>query len=122
MPRSGTWITAAAGAPDTVLRVELPGPHVPMGQLQPKGATTDITIRVPVLGNPLGPIEVPEAAGPTNPRERPSQGAVGTADLPAAVGVRVPSKGPVAAVEAPVPQDRKSTRLNSSHVKTSYAV
>src|SRR5690606_2610945 len=77
-----------------------------MGPPPRPGTTVAITAPVPVPDNPLRPIKVraTEAVEPTSPREVPSPGAVGTADLRATVGVRATFKDPAAVREVQVPQ------------------
>src|SRR5690606_16421947 len=70
-----------------------------------------------------GPRPAPEQAAPQGPRRRrPPGGRGGTSFGLPPDRERAPGERLTARTRSGLRQDRKSTRLNSSHVKTSYAV
>src|SRR5207249_12324805 len=72
---------------------------------------------------PICPLAVvtPPAARPRHSRARPPDRLAGACDPAPVRPGRPPARAPAAPAAAPA-RDRKSTRLNSSHVSISYAV
>src|SRR5207302_3510959 len=75
---------------------------------------------VVVLGTATAAL-LSEACGPSAQPAPASSGAAAPTAAPQAAAPTAPAQAAAAAPTAPA-QDRKSTRLNSSHVKISYAV
>src|SRR5690606_40804211 len=73
------------------------------------------------LPTPVNPTNTPAGPGPSTPTQGEGVEAVSTCVDPTAIGPTPIRR--ISAVEyANAVRDRKSTRLNSSHVKISYAV
>src|SRR5207253_11118474 len=101
-----------------------PHPHQPLTQLLPYTTlfrSERLTAQARARGPAPGPPGATRAGRPHKPHDAPEETMKRTNLVLAAVIALVGSALAGTAL-AQVPQDRKSTRLNSSHVAISYAV